>query len=253
VTTRGSRAAERPSRRSRLRRQAVQARRTPRAARRLARTGSGSPHRPAALADLAELALGAAGDRDGEDAVLRIYWTPGPDPRAHRDRPRLGDPGVDRAARAPRASGCLAPVPAPLGAVAPAGHEVRELRDARRGRGGGEAARSGRRASSSTSTGRCSRGRVTNVWWREGAVLLTPALGSGSSRARRAPRSSTRGRARLPRRGGRVSASAPARGGRGLHLVVGPRGHAGRRRRRRVVRRARAADRLRRRFGGSRG
>ena len=70
-------------------------------------------------------------------------------------------------------------------------------------------------------------GPVTNIWWREGDVLLTPSLEvgilAGETRAallELAARSGPGGR------GGRLPARAAARGRRGLHLLVDPGGDA---------------------------
>ena len=132
---------------ARLRRQAVPARGSTSSGCAAPRSGSGSPAPDAAaLAELAELALEAAGTGTRGrrpppllDAGRRVRRAPSAIALVS------AIPDVDRGGPRARPAAGLAPVPAALGAVAPAGDEVRELRDAHRGRGGGEAARRGRR------------------------------------------------------------------------------------------------------------
>ena len=134
---------------------------------------------PAALGELAELALGAAGHRDGEDAVLRLYWTPG-----------VGSAGPTAIAlvseipewiEAARAHGQrLVSLPFPrrsvpwllpgTKSVSYATHVAAEAEAKRRGADD---------AVLVDLDGTVLEGPVTNVWWREGSVLLTPALGLG--------------------------------------------------------------------------
>jgi 4-amino-4-deoxychorismate lyase len=142
------------------------------------RLGLPSPE-PAALGALAELALGAAGHRDGEDAVLRLYWTPG-----------VGSAGPTAIAlvseipewiEATRARGQrLVSLPFPrrsapwllpgTKSVSYATHVAAEAEAKRRGADD---------AVLVDLDGTVLEGPVTNVWWREGAVLLTPTVGLG--------------------------------------------------------------------------
>ena len=77
---------------------------------------------------------------------------------------------------------------------------------------------------------------TTNIWWRRGRTLFTPV-----ARARRAGRRHAGGAARARAGGGygvEEGAFAARRAGRrrrGFHVVVGPRGDAGRRARRRPI------------------
>jgi 4-amino-4-deoxychorismate lyase len=134
---------------------------------------------PAALADLAELALGAAGERDGEDAVLRIYWTPG----AGSARPTAialvsAIPEWIEQARARGQRLISLPFPRRSSpwllpgtkSVSYATHVAAEAEAKRRGADD---------AVLVDLDGTVLEGPVTNVWWREGAVLLTPAVGLG--------------------------------------------------------------------------
>ena len=104
-----------------------------------ARIGLPAPD-AAEVSDLARLALAAVGSRDG-DAALRLYWTPGP-PGGEATAVALVSPVPEwiEPARRARPAARLARVPRAFGTVAPARHEVRELRDQRRRRGGGKAA-----------------------------------------------------------------------------------------------------------------
>ena len=142
------------------------------------RLGLPSPE-PAALGGLAELALGAAGRRDGEDAVLRLYWTPG-----------VGSAGPTAIAlvseipewiEATRARGQrLVSLPFPrrsapwllpgTKSVSYATHVAAEAEAKRRGADD---------AVLVDLDGTVLEGPVTNVWWREGGVLLTPTVGLG--------------------------------------------------------------------------
>jgi branched-subunit amino acid aminotransferase/4-amino-4-deoxychorismate lyase len=133
----------------------------------------------AALADLAALALGAAGDRDGEDAVLRLYWTPGAGSAGPvaialvSAIPEWIEPARARGQRLvslpfPRRS---APWLLPgTKSVSYATHVAAEAEAKRRGADD---------AVLVDLDGTVLEGPVTNVWWREGAVLLTPAVGLG--------------------------------------------------------------------------
>ena len=81
-------------------------------------------------------------------------------------------------------------------------------------------------------------GPVTNIWWRDDDVLYTPALELGilaGVTQGDAPRGGRRRGVRGARR--RLPARPRGRGERGLHVLVHPRGDAGRRARRKADRR----------------
>ena len=132
-----------------------------------------------ALRGLAELALGAAGIPDGEDAVLRLYWTPGVEsggPTAIAlvsAIPEWIEPARTRGQRLvalpfPRRS---APWLLPgTKSVSYATHVAAEAEAKRRGADD---------AVLVDLDGTVLEGPVTNVWWREGTTLLTPSLELG--------------------------------------------------------------------------
>ena len=152
-----------------------------------------------------------------------------------RDPAELEDAARARAAarlaaarrRAERAAGCSPGVKSTSYAVNMAA-EAEARRPRRR-----------RRASSSRDGRLVLEAPITNIWWRRGDTLFTPSLElgmlAGVTRATLLELAAAR---RLPRRGGRASRSTrAARGRRGVHVVVDPRGAAGRRARRRADRR----------------
>lgn len=138
------------------------------------------PPSPGALRDLADLAVDAArGARPTGDSVLRLYWTPGPPgsgPRAIAlvsTVPEWIEPARERGQRLvslpfPRRS---APWLLPgTKSVSYATHAAAESEA--KGRGADDAVLV-------DLDGTVLEGPVTNVWWREGATLLTPGLELG--------------------------------------------------------------------------
>ena len=133
----------------------------------------------ATLAELAELALGAAGERHGEDAVLRLYWTPGAEEGSPTAIalvsaiPAWIEPTRTRGQRLVsfpfprRAAPWLLPGTT---SVSYATHVAAEAEAKRRGADDAVLVDLG---------GTVLVGPVTNVWWREGLTLLTPSLGLG--------------------------------------------------------------------------
>ena len=126
---------------------------------------------------LAALALERAA---APEAVLRLYWTPGPPGGEHRAIVLVGaDPRLDRGVPGrgvSDSSRCSTPAARRRGS---------SRRRSRRATPSASRPRPRRRREvrttpcSSTPTPSCSRGPVTNIWWREGDVLLTPSLEAG--------------------------------------------------------------------------
>ncbi len=209
-------------------------RRAPRAARRIG--GSARTARPRPRRAACARRRGARGCRrrrcrrqDLLDAGRTRRGTVG-------DRARVGDPRLDRARTRSRAAARLARLSGPFRPLAPSGHEVGELRHARRGRGRGEAAR--RR--------RCGARRPRRDGARGHGDERLVARGRrprhSRSRARHPCRRDAGRATRARRRGGlhggdgRLPARPAARRRRGLHLVVGAGGDARRRSRHARVR-----------------
>ena len=174
--------------------------------------------------------------RGAPDAVLRLYWTPGP-PGGSTARSRSSArsrPGSRRLARAASGSSrCCTSAARRRGCSR---HEVDELRGQHRRGGRGEGARRRRRVFVDAD-GIVLEGPVTNIWWREGDVLADAVARGRHPRRRDARRAARARRAQRPgRRGGRLPARAAARRRRGVHVVLGARGDPGRRGRRASVR-----------------
>ncbi len=185
-----------------------------------------------ALAALARDAIDAGGL---PDATLRFLWTAG--------REGGGAPaGLALVSTLPpdldalRARGLRLAVIA-LGARRARRREVDELRREHGGAGRSGARRSRRCAARRSPDGTVLEAPTSNVWFREGDRLLTPSLALAAPRGRHA-RDARRARARprLRGRGGRLRARPAPRRRRGLSLVFGARGDAGRRGRRRARR-----------------
>ena len=177
------------------------------------------------------------------DCTLAHHVDAGPAGRAAA-RPRGGrrHPGVDRRGEGSRAATRLAARAAAVGAVAAGGDEVDELRGEHGRRGRGEATRRGRRGVRRRRRHRARRAGHERLVARGRRARDAVARPRHPRRRDARDAHEPRGRARVHGRGGRLSARAPARRRRGVHVVVRPRGPAGRRRRRRTAR-ARAGRR----------
>ena len=158
---------------------------------------------------LAALALERA---EAPEAVLRLYWSPGPPGGEHRAIVLVGPiPGLDRGCPRSGPAPRLAAPPAPVGAVAAPGDEVDELRRRDRGRVRGEGARSGRRRVRRRRRDRA-RGAGDEHLVARGR-RPADAVARGRHPRRRDPCRSPRARARrgTGRRGGRLPARAAPR------------------------------------------
>ena len=187
---------------ARLRRPAVPARGAPRAARRARPSASASslPRREAARARRAR-----ARARGPPEAVLRLYWTPGP-PGGGLARSRSSAPIPDWIEEpASAASGSPRSAAAPLGAVAAPGDEVDELRGQHRRRGRGEGARRRRRAVRRPRR-HGARGPGDEHLVARGRPALDPAARARDPGGRDPRRPARARRGRGDRRGGRLPA-----------------------------------------------
>lgn len=128
------------------------------------------------IADLAALALASAGS---PEAVLRLYWTPGSLGEAHLAIAVVGaiPAGIEEAReRGQRLVSLLHPrrsAPWLLPATKSTSYAVNIA---------AEAAAKARGADDAVfvdGDGIVLEGPVTNIWWREGDVLMTPSLGVG--------------------------------------------------------------------------
>jgi 4-amino-4-deoxychorismate lyase len=137
--------------------------------------GLPSPDRDA-LSGLAALVLPQAGEAD---AVLRLVWTAGPveGPPVGlallSDVPRWIDEVRTRGARAVTLLGVRAAVPWLLPGVKSTSYAVNMAAEAEAKRRGAD------EAVFVDAAGIVLEGTVTNVWWRTGRTLYTPALGLG--------------------------------------------------------------------------
>ena len=162
---------------ARLRRAAVPARRAPRAARGARRSGSASS-RPTAPRSSA-WPRSRSRRRALPEAVLRLYWTPGPPGGDHCAIVLVGPiPGwIEEArARGQRLVSLLHPrrsAPWLLPATKSTSYAVNIAAEAEaKARGADDAV-------FVDGDGIVLEGPVTNIWWREGDVLLTPSLEVG--------------------------------------------------------------------------
>jgi 4-amino-4-deoxychorismate lyase len=130
---------------------------------------------PGAFADAATAALGEAGL---DDAVLRLYWTPGADGAAAgialvSEIPAWIEPARERGQR-------LVSLPFPRRNAAWLLPGTKSVSYATHIAAEGEARRRGADDALFVDLdGTVLEGPVTNVWWREDGILLTPALDLG--------------------------------------------------------------------------
>ena len=167
--------------------------------------------------------------RQAPEAVLRLYWSPGPPGGEHRAIVLVGPiPGwiEDARARGQRLVSLLHPrrsAPWLLPATKSTSYAVAIAAEAEaKARGADDAVFVDADAI-------VLEGPVTNIWWREGDVLLTPSLETGilAGETRAALLELARGAGRVVEEGlyplERLLASR-----RGVHVVLGPGGDAGR-------------------------
>ena len=179
------------------------------------------------LEQLAQQALDAA---ESPDAVLRLYWTPTPVSIALVSA--LADHYDDLRARGQKLislRGVRADEPWLLPGVKSTSYAVNMAAEAEARRRGADD------AVFVDADATVLEGPTTNVWWRRDAHALHALARPRHPRRRDAGDGArARGRLRLRGRGGPLRPDGVAGGGRGVHLVVGARGDAGDRARRRT-------------------
>ena len=130
------------------------------------------------VSDLAGLALAAVGSRDG-DAVLRLYWTPGP-PGGEATAVALVSPVPDWIEPARKRGQRLVSLAFPARSAPWLLPGTKSVSYATNVAAEAEAKRRGADDAVLVDLdGTVLEGPVTNVWWREGTRLLTPALELG--------------------------------------------------------------------------
>ena len=174
------------------------------------------------VAELESLAAVALREAATPEAVLRLYWTPGPPGGQHRGVVLVGPiPAWIEGAReqGQRLVSLLHPrrsAPWLLPATKSTSYAVNIAAELEaRSRGADDAV-------FVDADGIVLEGPVTNVWWRAADVLMTPSseLGILAGETRAALLHVARD-LRTRRRGGRAPARAVGIGGRDLHVVVG--------------------------------